>query len=628
MTRYTPTYSSNAFAHAQYQAPLKNTESAAMRTLQNFGTSIEDYGRRNQPFDKNIFKEAFAAGRPATATVKTEVVIADDADCANCANHNMIAHKHHSAQLEKQATQTAEQRRLAAIKLEEERERARKAAERDANQRDMHNTLYSIEAQKRAEWEAKKNDRTNLEQTQKLNQEMERLSMQNLHDKLRGKLTYRDELNRKREQAIQLNINGKITDKELERRLKGLQFECYERDPKMKQEKLSTGQFVKTQISHEQQRKQKEKEDLIQPPEVFYTDKELAALKAEAEARNQEVRAHNSTYARDQLNQHLTRQQSEQEQKAKQIDEEREHHRQLRRMGELESNYQRRTRDARNQEMNSTLTTVERQKRAQWEEKKNDKTNLWQSQALQQEISDLTRANIEDQQRQKQMYNSELGSLTADQRVRLEEEKHRSKQEEANARGLRFECYRRDPIMKEKTRETGQFQKFQKDHESQKKQYEREIAVQPPPSLVTTEHLQALHEEALRENTEKRFGLKSLMESQYKETQAQKQARLADERARDAEEAARAAARNAELTKIEREIADSTKRGYNQYLAHQVSNTEKKKALEQAERKYDPHTEKIAQENQMIGERIVKCGGCNSKLSHEKTLLGHSSHHH
>jgi hypothetical protein len=278
--------------------------------------------------------------------------------------------------------------------------------------------------------------------------------------------------------------------------------------------------------------------------------------------------------------------------------------------------------------MNSTLTTVERQKRAQWEEKKNDKTNLWQSQALQQEISELTRANIEDQQRQKQMYNSELGSLTADQRARLEEEKHRSKQEEANARGLRFECYRRDPIMKEKTRETGQFQKFQKDHESQKKQYEREIAVQPPPSLVTTEHLQALHEEALRENTEKRFGLKSLMESQYKETQAQKQARLADERARDAEEAARAAARNAELTKIEREIADSTKRGYNEYLAHQVSNTEKKKALEQAERKYDPHTEKIAQENQMIGERIVKCGGCHSKLSHEKTLLGHSSHHH
>ena len=628
MTRYTPTYSSNAFAHAQYQTPLKNTESAAMRTLQNFGTSIEDYGRRNQPLDKNIFKQAFAAGRPATADVKKEVVIAEDADCAHCANHSMVAHKQHSAKLEKESTLTAEQRRLAAIKQQEERERARKAAEREANQRDMHSTLYSIEAQKRAEWEAKKNDKTNLEETKKLNQEMERLSMRNMHEKVKGKLTYRDELNRKREEAIQLNINGKITDKELERRLKGLQFECYERDPKMKEERLNTGQFVKTQINHEQQRKQKEKEDLIQPPEVFYTDKELAALKAEAEARNQEVRAHNSTYARDQLNQHLTRQQSEQEAKAKQIADEKDHHNKLRRMGELESNYQRRTRENRNQEMNNTLTVVDRQKRNQWEEKKNDKTNLLQSQALQQEISALTRANIEDQQRQKQMYNSELSSLTADQRARLEEDNQRAKQEELYARGLRFECYRRDPIMKEKTRETGQFQKFQKDHETQKKQYEREIDVLPPPSLVTTEHLQAMHQEALKDTTEKKFGLKSLMESQYKETQAQKQARLAAERASDAEEAARVAARNAELSKIEREIADTTKKSYNQYLAHQVSNAERKKALDEAERKYDPHTEKIAQENQMIGERIVKCGGCYSTLSHEKTLLGSGSHHH
>lgn len=45
--RYTPTYQSNAFSHAEYKPPTKDVDSAADRTLRTTGTSIEDYGRRD-----------------------------------------------------------------------------------------------------------------------------------------------------------------------------------------------------------------------------------------------------------------------------------------------------------------------------------------------------------------------------------------------------------------------------------------------------------------------------------------------------------------------------------------------------------------------------------------------------
>lgn len=79
MTRYTPTFSSNAFAHAQYEAPIQATESAAVRTLKTTGTSIEDYGRRNQPFEKPTFKQVFNEVA-ARGGIKREIVKQHDAN--------------------------------------------------------------------------------------------------------------------------------------------------------------------------------------------------------------------------------------------------------------------------------------------------------------------------------------------------------------------------------------------------------------------------------------------------------------------------------------------------------------------------------------------------------------------
>jgi hypothetical protein len=627
MTRYTPTYVSNAFAHTQYEAPLKNTESAATRTLNSTGTSIEDYGRRNQKFDKNAFMQA--AGKPGIADLyKMQVIKKDDPNCTNCCNHEIVEHKKTALKLDKLAMMSIEQRRAAEARAQEQKEIERKRAEFEANKHEMSLTLSQIESNKRAQWEAKKNDRTNLEQTEKLNTEIQKLTQQSVMEKVRLQQSYKDELNRKREEAIQANVNGKITDRELERRLKGLTFECYERDQKMKEETKNTGSYVRSQISHEQQRKQQEKEQMVQPPEVFYTDKELAELRAQAEANERDVRAHNASYAKDQLTQHITRVQGSQSEKQRTIAEEREHQNKLRQIEQNEKEYRRRTREERQSEMNHTLSTLERQKRAEWEAKKNDQTNKYQTEALHNEISALTHSNLEEKKNITKSYYQDLSTLTSMQRAQLEQERQSAKESEARAKGLTFECYKRDPIMKELTRETGGYQKTQTELGSLKKRQEREHMIMPPESLVTTEHLQAMQSEAIEQDMQKRDMLKSLMKNQYVETQAQKQARLEAERKWDAEEASRAAAKNAHLTKIEREINEANKKGYNQYLAHQVSETEQRKQFEVAERKYDPNVERLIEENQMIGERIVKCGKCNGTLAHERTIINENGHSH
>jgi hypothetical protein len=340
------------------------------------------------------------------------------------------------------------------------------------------------------------------------------------------------------------------------------------------------------------------------------------------------MRAYNSTYARDQLNQHFTKKTSEQVERQRRIAEENDHLNRLRQQQEQDKLNQRRTREARRQEMTSTLTHLDQSKRQQWEEKKNDQTNKIMTEQLQNEISQLTQQSIQDQWRQKSEYNKDLSQLTAAQRQALEQDRQRAREEEARAKGLTFECYTRDPAMKEATKETGKYQATQKELEAQRKIQEKQSLIQPPPSLVTTEELTKMQQEALNQDFQKRLGLKEVMQAQYHETQAQRNARIAEERRRDAEEAARVAARNAELTKMERDIAETTKKNYGEYLGYQLTDAQRRKMMEEADRKYDPNTERLIQENSRIGEKIVKCGKCCSTLAHERTVLEDSSNGH
>lgn len=395
----------------------------------------------------------------------------------------------------------------------------------------------------------------------------------------------------------------------------------------MKAETKKTGDFQKTQISDWNSRKQQERSDLIAPPEVFYTDKELAELRAEAELRQREVKGYYVDNAKAQLNQHSTRKAKESDIKAKSLEEERAIHARMRELAEQERDYNRRTRADRNQEMNSTITDINKQKRQAWEAKKNDQTNKIQTEKLQQEITELTRTSLDENLRMKQSYNQDLSHLTALQREKLSNDFRQSREEEAKAKGFVFECYERDPLMKEVAKETGGYLRHQKDYDSIRKQNEVQDLKAPPPSLVTTEHLKALQAEALNNDIERRISLKGIMKSQYKETIAEREARIAAQKEHDAAVAASVAARNSQITQIEKQIKDETKKNYAHYLDLQLINESLKRQEQEEYRRNDPNTEKIVEENARLAERIVKCINCDGTLSHEKTYVDHRNTH-
>lgn len=630
MSRYTPTYSSNAFGHAEYKAPLHTTDSAADRILRTTGTSVEDYGRRNVKFDKNAFLQAHvAAGRtPASQSYKREIVIADSADCANCTNHDIVTQKKSQSEHEKQSILRTEQQRFSSIRQQEEQERLHTRSERLANQGEMNYTLHQIHDQKRAEWEAKKNDTTNLEQTKKLQSQIQELTLKSINEKVLTQHQYKDELNTKKEEAINANINGKITDRELERRLKGLVFECYERDPKMREETQKTGGYIKHQIDDSHSRKQQEKDDMVRPPEVFYTDKELGELRNEAVTRDREVREYNLKNAKVQLGQHFSKVDSAHLERQRVISEENEHLNRLQQLQEQDNMNKRRNRDERKTEWTTTLNKINNKKSAEWEAKKTDQTNKLQSKNLQDEIKSLTQNNLLEQWRQKAEYSKDLSNLTAAQEHRHEQDGLHARDEEAKAKGLTFECYTRDPKMRAAIKETGHYQNIQMNDETAKRQHERQEIIQPPPSLVTTADLYKMHHEALELENDRRSGLKSLMQSQYNETRAQKNANVAYEKARDTQEVAQTAARNTEITLAEKHHADVVKHDYDGYLRFQVGDAEQRRLEEIADRRHDPNTERMVQENSRIGEKIVKCGKCESTLAHERTMFAVESNGH
>ncbi|CAI2386771.1 unnamed protein product [Moneuplotes crassus] len=619
--RYTPTFSSNAFGHADYAAPLSskgNTGSRGLTSAGNNGISKKTQntfestggasGKSAQPWDVNAYKEAHiapAGSNYAVGPVK-EVPKIGGAASSNWDNQTAIRHRKTQSQLDKEAFKLAEQETARLAKAQEAAEIARKKAERDAVNREMNQTLSQINARKRADWEAKKSDTTNLQQTQQLGHEIQELSFKSLQDRVSTQQQYRQELSKEKEQATRAALQQKAGDRELAKKLPGLVFECYQRDPAMKDQTKETGRYQKDQISEANCRKQREKHDISCPPEVFYTDKELAELRAEAEARNHELKSFTQSVANDQLRQHRAKVQSAQSSKRNTISQERAHLDKLQRLEQQDKEHRRRTKADRNQEMNSTLASISQAKAAAWEAAKADATNKLETEQLQSEIAQLTEASQQEKLRQTSEYRDELHALARARQHKASQDFHKIRHEEASSNGLVFECYARDPAMKEAHKQTGSFQQQQRQLEALRKKQDREAAIQPPPSLATAEQLEQLHSEAMSQHLERKLDLQKLMKTQYAETQKQKAAQLHRDKAQSQKEAARAAYLDEKMAHFEKEAQREAKQSYSHFLSGQLAEEKRRRQQECEERRHDPNIEKLAEEGQTMAEKVAR----------------------
>ena len=71
--------------------PIQANESAAVKTLKTAGSSIEDYGKRNQPIKNQNFGKKIKV--VAEKGIKREIVKQDDPNCPNCTNASLISQK-------------------------------------------------------------------------------------------------------------------------------------------------------------------------------------------------------------------------------------------------------------------------------------------------------------------------------------------------------------------------------------------------------------------------------------------------------------------------------------------------------------------------------------------------------
>ena len=193
------------------------------------------------------------------------------------------------------------------MKASEEAESTWRKNQQDVIKQEMNSTLSELYTKRYNQWQAKKNNKENFLQSQALQEETKQLINEAINQQAISTFEYKKDLDNQLNEIVDLRKQDRVKDIELEKNLKGLQFECYQRDLSIKQQNKETGEFLKSQITMENRQKQQEKEDFIKPPEVFYTDKELLELRKEAEESIKDIKIHMANFAQDQLHQHLSK---------------------------------------------------------------------------------------------------------------------------------------------------------------------------------------------------------------------------------------------------------------------------------------------------------------------------------
>lgn len=109
------------------------------------------------------------------------------------------------------------------------------------------------------------------------------------------------------------------------------------------------------------------------------------------------------------------------------------------------------------------VDTIDQQKRQQFEQKKNDTSNLEQTLQLQNEAAQKYKELIEQDHQVKSTVKQTLDHQVEEKHFQKQVEKQQELEREIASTGFQFECYVRDPIMRQETVHTGVYQKNQID---------------------------------------------------------------------------------------------------------------------------------------------------------------------
>ena len=277
-------------------------------------------------------------------------------------------------------------------------------------------------------------------------------------------------------------MNARATDhwrqeedrKEQERKMPGLHFECYERDPQMKEAARRTGQVQTLQTEEQFQRAQWEREQARQVAPNHLSDTDLQAIRDKAwqqELQRRQEGARNNEFLK---KQHYDKLSSAQKERHRLIEEERANHNRMRELEAKEREERIINKQLNAAEASHVLTGIEAAKRDRFEQKKNDQSNKIQTIALQEEVAHKVRENVSSQQMVRSGLRQDLIQQNNERAQKNQIDKVESLHGDIASTGFEFECYTRDPMMKEEARRTSGFQRGQQDADRFRRQQDKQ----------------------------------------------------------------------------------------------------------------------------------------------------------
>ena len=143
-------------------------------------------------------------------------------------------------------------------------------------------TLSKIDQDKRNKFVQKATDNSNQQQTLAMQNEMMRKHQQMRESEIRNQQQIKDELKYQMNERASTHQREEQNRIEAERKMPGLHFECYERDPQMKDAAVRTSKVQTMQAHEEMSRKEWEKQYRRENPPNHLGEAELNAIRERA----------------------------------------------------------------------------------------------------------------------------------------------------------------------------------------------------------------------------------------------------------------------------------------------------------------------------------------------------------
>jgi len=125
-------------------------------------------------------------------------------------------------------------------------------------------------------FEAKKNDLSNYNQTVAFQEEVSRRQQEQAHELHSARASLGNELNQQSTEKASYHQQIAHEDRVGDVQSTGIEFECYTRDPMIRQEKNTTSEFQRGQIDAEHFKRQEQRERDVSPDKTTLSDLQLS----------------------------------------------------------------------------------------------------------------------------------------------------------------------------------------------------------------------------------------------------------------------------------------------------------------------------------------------------------------